>query len=51
MKRNTLEKVLWALESMEHEVRVEPQVRERAMSAIEAMVSAGAGAGGRHPGV
>jgi len=50
MKRNTLEKVLWALESMEHEVRVEPQVRERAMSAIEAMVSAGASAGGRHPG-
>lgn len=41
MKRNTLEKVLWSLEEMRHEVRVPEEVRGRARRAIEAMVAAG----------
>ena len=41
MKRNTLEKVLWSLQDMQHEVTVPPQVAERARGAIEAMVRIG----------
>ena len=41
MKRNTLEKVLWALEEMQHEVKVRPDVADRARRAIEAMVASG----------
>ena len=40
MKRNTAEKILWCLEDMRYEVRVDPEVRERARGAIDAMVAA-----------
>mgnify|MGYP001101788105 CR=1 FL=1 len=43
MKRNTLEKVLWSLEEMQHEIRVPEPVRALARHAIEAMVSTGRG--------
>jgi quinolinate synthase len=38
MKLTTLEKVLWALEDMKHEITVEETVRTRALHAIERMV-------------
>lgn len=41
MKKNTVEKVLWSLEEMQHEVRVPEQTRVRALRAIEAMVATG----------
>jgi len=42
MKLTTLEKILWSLEELRHEVQVAPEVRERARGAIDAMVAAGA---------
>jgi len=42
MKRNTLEKVLWSLEDLRHEIRVPDDVRTAARRAIEAMVATGA---------
>ncbi|MFA5399454.1 MAG: quinolinate synthase NadA [Dehalococcoidia bacterium] len=39
MKKITLEKVLWALEEMKPEVKVPSDVRERAMSAVNRMLS------------
>ena len=39
MKRNTLEKVLWALEEEEHEVRVSEDVRRRARAALDKMLA------------
>jgi quinolinate synthase len=38
MKLTTLEKVLWALEDMKHEIQVEETTRTRALNAIEKMV-------------
>jgi quinolinate synthase len=38
MKKNTLEKVLWALEDMKYEVRVTDEVREKSRLAIEKML-------------
>jgi quinolinate synthase len=40
MKRTTLEKVLWCLEDMRNEVRVDEEVRRRALAALNAMVAA-----------
>ncbi|MCK9364312.1 MAG: quinolinate synthase NadA [Syntrophales bacterium] len=39
MKRTTLEKVLWSLEGMTHEVTVPYEVRERALGSIERMLN------------
>jgi len=39
MKRTTLEKVLWSLEGMTHEVTVSEDVRLRALKSIERMLS------------
>ena len=39
MKLNTVEKVLWALEELKHEVRVPPDIRRRARRALDAMVA------------
>jgi quinolinate synthase len=39
MKKITLEKVLWALEDMQPEVRVAADVRERARSAVDKMLA------------
>jgi quinolinate synthase len=41
MKRNTLEKVVWALEEMKTEVKVDENVREKAKKAIDAMLEYG----------
>ncbi|MHB9154225.1 MAG: quinolinate synthase NadA [Endomicrobiales bacterium] len=38
MKKNTLEKVLWALEDMKHRVTVPEDIRARARTAIDAML-------------
>lgn len=38
MKRTTQEKVLWALEEMEHEVRVPDEIRRRSRKAIDKML-------------
>ena len=38
MKAITLEKVLWALERMEHQVTVPPDIRERAVQAVNRML-------------
>ena len=38
MKLNTLEKMVWSLEDMEHEVSVDPAVSEEARRAIERML-------------
>ncbi len=38
MKLTTLEKVLWALEGNQHEVKVKPEVRTAALKSIEKMV-------------
>jgi len=40
MKKITLEKVLWSLEDMQHEIRLAPDVIERARRALEAMIAA-----------
>lgn len=39
MKRTTLEKVLWALEGMEHQITVPPDIRERAVRAVDRMLA------------
>jgi quinolinate synthase len=39
MKLTTLEKVLWALEDMKHEVKIEESVRKKALRAIESMLA------------
>lgn len=39
MKKNTLEKVLWALENMAPQVKVEPEIAEKAKRAIDRMLS------------
>jgi len=41
MKKCTLEKILWCLEDLAPEVRVEPTVASRAKRAIDAMLAAG----------
>ncbi|MFH1037393.1 MAG: quinolinate synthase NadA [PVC group bacterium] len=41
MKKITLEKVLWSLEEMRFEVTVSEEIRRRALTAVEAMVSMG----------
>ena len=41
MKLTTLDKILWSLEDMRHEVRVDEQTRARAIGALDAMVAAG----------
>jgi quinolinate synthase len=45
MKRITLPKILQALQEMEHRVEVEPDVAERARSAVERMLEVGRGKG------
>lgn len=39
MKLNSLEKVLWALEDMKHEIHVDETIRQKALKAIERMVA------------
>ena len=39
MKKITLEKLLWSLDEMVHVITVPPQIRQRALGAIERMVS------------
>ena len=39
MKKNTLEKVLWALQDMKNVVKVPPEITAKAKKAIERMVS------------
>ncbi len=39
MKKTTLEKILWCLEGMKHEVRVPEDVRVRARRAVDRMVA------------
>jgi quinolinate synthase len=46
MKRITLPKVLRALETMQHEVTVDPAVSERARAAVERMLAVGRGGRG-----
>jgi quinolinate synthase len=46
MKRITLPKVLRSLQTMEHEVRIDPETRERARWALERMLQVGRGGGG-----
>jgi quinolinate synthase len=41
MKSNTLEKVLWALEEMKHEVTVPADIREKAKLAVDRMLAVG----------
>jgi quinolinate synthase len=41
MKRITLEKVLWALQGMEHRVTVPEDIRVRALSAVQKMLALG----------
>ncbi len=41
MKKITLEKVLWCLEEMKYEVRVDEKIRERSLKSIEKMVEIG----------
>ena len=38
MKRTTLEKILWSLEGMKHEVRVPEDIRRRARKAVDRMI-------------
>lgn len=38
MKKNSLEKVLWSLEEMEYEVKVEEKIRQKAKKAIDKML-------------
>jgi quinolinate synthase len=46
MKRITLPKVLRALQTMEHEVTVAPEVAARAKAAVERMLAVGRGGKG-----
>ncbi len=39
MKKITLEKVLWSLEELQYEVRVPPEIRERALHAVQRMIT------------
>jgi quinolinate synthase len=39
MKKITLEKILWSLEDMEYEVRVSPEIRERAKLSLDRMMA------------
>ena len=41
MKRTTLEKVLWALEDMEHQIEVPETIAARARRCIEEMLNVG----------
>jgi quinolinate synthase len=41
MKRITLEKVLWALQEMEHKITVPENIRVKALSAVEGMLAIG----------
>ncbi len=41
MKLNTLEKVLWELQEMEHEITVPEDVAERARESLQAMINSG----------
>jgi len=38
MKKTTLEKLLWELESLEHKIEIDPSTREKALGAIERML-------------
>jgi quinolinate synthase len=38
MKRITLETVLWSLQDMKYEIKVEPEIRQRAVTALERML-------------
>ncbi len=38
MKRITLETILWSLQDMKYEIKVEPEIRERAVTALERML-------------
>ncbi len=42
MKQIDLEKILWSLQDMQHEVTVPPEVRERALKAVNRMVEVAA---------
>jgi quinolinate synthase len=46
MNRITLPKILHSLETMTHEVTVDPGVAERARVAVERMLAVGRGRGG-----
>jgi quinolinate synthase len=39
MKRITLEKVLWALQELEHKITVPEDIRVRALNAVERMLA------------
>jgi quinolinate synthase len=41
MKLNSLEKVLWCLEQMRHEVKVSESIRERALESVNRMLEIG----------
>ncbi|MFH1823943.1 MAG: quinolinate synthase NadA [Candidatus Firestonebacteria bacterium] len=41
MKKNTLEKVLWALEEMKNEVKVSEDIRQKAKKSIDKMIEIG----------
>ena len=41
MKRNSSEKVLWSLENMKYEVKVEEEIRRKAQKAIDKMLQYG----------
>lgn len=49
MKRITVEKVLWALQELKHEVTVPDEVREPARAALERMLSIGTPPAGARP--
>ncbi len=42
MKLNTLEKVLWSLQEMQHRVTVPPDTARRALKSLDAMIKSGA---------
>ncbi len=41
MKKTTLEKVLWSLEDMTHQIEVPEEIAARARRCIEAMLNVG----------